>query len=332
MIAAAILAVLLGIYLVKSFGIPLIKLRALMNEGERGNLAVRMDKIRGKDEIAQLGSSFNRMMEKITHLIQHTNLSAEQVLSSASELTNVSKFTATSSREISSASEQIAAGSSELAGQTEKVYDITVTNKEYIEQLVLTNYAMGKSANSVLTVSQQGSNYMKELIVRSNTTEEAARAGNAGKGFMVVADEIRKLANQSKDSINIVGGIINTIQREIKETVHVMSDVYPLFEEQIQSVKGTDQIFSEVKEQMSAFIQQLDSITKTIQIVNDSQQVLLDAMTNVSSVSEESSATSEEVASLTIEQIKANDGLVSLSESLDQLSKSLKNSLNEFQI
>ena len=70
-------------------------------------------------------------------------------------------------------------------------------------------------------------------ILSLNATIEAARAGTAGKGFMVVADEIRKLADQSRQSIDVVGQITETIQREIDETVNVLSDAYPIFQEQI---------------------------------------------------------------------------------------------------
>ena len=70
-------------------------------------------------------------------------------------------------------------------------------------------------------------------ILSLNATIEAARAGTAGKGFMVVADEIRKLADQSRQSIDVVGQITETIQKEIDETVGVLSDAYPIFQEQI---------------------------------------------------------------------------------------------------
>lgn len=369
---SALVAVLVGVYMVMNIGRPLVRLRDLMNEGEKGNLAVRIS-LNRKDEIGQLGISFNRMMEQITQLVKQTSHSADDVLGTAEELSSVSKSTALSAKEISVASEQIAEGASTLAVQAENGNEIVLDIRERMKVVVDTNLEMGKSANDVLGVSNQGTEYMKDLIAKTDMTEqmtrsmvekvdhlqestasirkildllnnitkqtnilslnatiEAARAGAAGKGFMVVADEIRKLADQSRESIDVVGQITETIQQEIEQTVSVLSDAYPIFQEQMASVKETDQIFSKVRDQMADFIQQLDEVTQLIQDLDQSQNVLAESITNVSSVSQESSATSEQVASLTNQQMHASEGLVTLSEKLENLSKGLKESLSKF--
>lgn len=374
LVVAAIVAILIGLYMMYSIGRPLIHLRNLMTEGEKGNLAVRI-KPKSKDEIGQLGLSFNRMMEQITALVRQTNQSADDVLGTAQELSTVSKNTALSAKEISVASEQIAEGASTLAVQAENGNEITLEIRDRMKKVVDTNLEMGKAADEVLGVSDQGTEYMKELIAKTDVTEqmtrsmvekverlkestmsirkilemlnnitkqtnilslnatiEAARAGAAGKGFMVVADEIRKLADQSRQSIDVVGQITETIQQEVEETVEVLSEAYPIFQEQMSSVKETDVIFAKVREQMGGFIQQLDGVTQSIQDLDQSQSVLADAISNVSSVSQEASATSEQVASLTNQQMHASEGLVSLSEKLEGMSKDLKKSLSQFKM
>jgi methyl-accepting chemotaxis protein len=355
-------------------GRPIIMLRNLMKEGEQGHLTVRM-KVTSQDEIGQLGHSFNQMMEKITVLVQQTNLSAQEVLETATELSDVSKKTATSAKEIAVATEEIAGGASSLAVESERGNELTHSIGMQMKAVVSSNVVMGTAASDVQKSSEQGIRYMSELIQKTNATEamtrnmvekvdnlkestrsirkilevlsnvskqtnilslnatiEAARAGAAGKGFMVVADEIRKLADQSRQSIAIVGQITETIQKEIDETIKALSNAYPIFQEQIMSVKEADLIFKQVQTHMGGFIGQLSEVTESISQLDASQLVLNDAMSNVSAVAEESSATSQEVASLSSEQLNISSGLVRLSDKLEQLSNSLHDSLSKFDV
>lgn len=371
---ATIMAMGIGFVLARMIGRPLSQLSSLMKEGEGGNLKVRAS-INRRDEIGQLGQSFNQMMEKITQLVQQTNNSARQVLENSAWLLEASKNTAVSAKEISVATEEIAEGASTLAVEAERGNELTNHIGVQMRAVIDANIGMGHSAADVRKVSDQGIAYMGELITKTNATEEmtrsmvekvdrlkestssirnildmlnniakqtnilslnatieAARAGNAGKGFMVVADEIRKLADQSRQSIDVVGQITETIQAEIDETVQVMSEAYPLFQEQIDSVKEVDQIFKNVQTNMESFIQQLDSVTESIQQLEQSQITLSEAMSSVSAVSQQSSATSEEVASLSNEQLSVSEGLVSLAERLEALSNDLRESLSRFTV
>ncbi|WP_258881652.1 methyl-accepting chemotaxis protein [Paenibacillus sp. sptzw28] len=369
---AAVIAIGIGILVIRMVALPLIQLRNLMNEGERGNLYVR-SKVGKKDEIGQLSQSFNQMMTQITALVTQTNQSAQDVLTTAGELTDASKKTAVSAKEIAVATEEIANGATSLAMEAEKGSDLTTEISEQMKEVMQANHQMGSSAAEVEKASRQGTVYMNSLIEKTGLTEEmtrsmvekvdrlkestrsirkildvlnnmtkqtnilslnatieAARAGAAGKGFMVVADEIRKLADQSRQSIDVVGQITETIQREIDETVNVLSNAYPIFQEQIGSVKEANQIFLTVQSQMGDFVQRLNSVTDSISALDRSQLVLSDAMANVSAVAEESSATSQEVASLSNEQTNISEGLVKLSDKLETVSMGLKETLSRF--
>ncbi|ANE47219.1 hypothetical protein SY83_14155 [Paenibacillus swuensis] len=369
---AAVVACLIGYIMARRIGGPLVEMRNLMQAGEQGNLTVRTN-MKRKDEIGELGTSFNQMMIKITQLVQQTNKSAQEVLMTAQELSNASKTTAVSAREISVATEEIANGATSLAVEAERGNDITYSIGSQMQQVMDSNERMVKSAGEVRGNSETGTGYMGDLITKTNATEqmtrsmidkvenlktstqsirkildvlnnmtkqtnilslnatiEASRAGAAGKGFMVVADEIRNLADQTKQSIDVVGQITETIQKEMNETVLLLSEAYPMFQEQIQSVKEADQIFRTVNGQMSEFISTLGNATDSIEALNQTQHVLTEAMTNVSAVAQQSSATSEEVASLSIEQLNIGEGLVRLSHQLENVSSELKETLNKF--
>ncbi|MNI08246.1 Methyl-accepting chemotaxis protein McpC [compost metagenome] len=370
----ALAAIVIAFWMVRMIAHPLSKLQNLMEEGSKGNLNVRVE-TKAKDEIGQLSLSFNVMMEQITKLVKQTNFSAQEVLDTATELTQASNKTAISAKEIAVATEEIANGATSLANEAERGNELTENISRKMVQVINSNKEMEQSARQVEDSSKQGTEYLKGLLEKTNITVdminaltakvdslksstssvlkvldvmqnitqqtnilslnatiEAARAGAAGRGFMVVADEIRQLADQSKQSISMVGQITDNIQMEMNETVQALSEASPLFQEQINSVKETNQIFISVRDQMAGFVQHLDVVTASIDELNESQNVLSEAMSNVSAVAEESSATSEEVASLSSEQQTVGQHLVELSDKLENVSAELKESLSKFTV
>lgn len=169
-------------------------------------------------------------------------------------------------------------------------------------------------------------------ILSLNASIEAARAGAAGKGFVVVADEIRELADKSRQSIAVVSSITEHIRAGIDEAAQALGEAYPLYQEQISSVKEASQLFVAVQGQMELFSEKLELATASISELNEAQAALTDAMTNVNAVAEQSSATSQEVASLSGEQLGISDKLVRLSDKLEVVSQQLQQSLSQFRI
>ncbi|WP_424768800.1 methyl-accepting chemotaxis protein [Paenibacillus sp. sgz302251] len=271
------------------------------------------------EEIAGGATSLAVEAEKGTDLTANIDVQMKMVI-------DANQMMVQSANEVEKASEQGTAYMGVLIEKTGMTEEMTRSMVEKVN-------ALKESTGSIVKILDVLNNLTKQTNILSlNATIEAARAGAAGKGFMVVADEIRKLADQSRQSIDVVGQITAKIRGEIDETVHVLSDAYPLFQEQIGSVKEANQIFLTVQGQMGQFVEKLDLVTDSISQLDQSQAVLAEAMTNVSAVAEESSATSEEVASLSSEQLSISDGMVRLSEKLDTVSRELKDSLSKFKI
>jgi methyl-accepting chemotaxis protein len=370
----AVIAILIGIWMVRMIARQMGKLKDLMQEGAKGNLKVRTP-YSSQDEIGQLSAAFNLMMEQITKLVEQTNRSAQEVLDTASELSSASKKTAVSASEIAVATEEIAGGASSLATEAERGNELTDNISRQMESVVAANEQMGDSARHVEKSSQTGTQHLNQLMTKTQKTEEmigalvnkvdslkestssvlkvldvmqnitkqtnilslnatieAARAGTAGRGFMVVANEVRQLAEQSRQSIDMVGDITDKIMTEMNETVDQLSAAYPLFKEQMDAVKDTNVIFASVQQQMGAFVESLSMVTGSIGDLNQSQGTLSEAMSNVSAVAEQSSATSQEVASLSSEQQNISNQLVNLSAKLENVSTELKDTLSRFTV
>lgn len=211
-----------------------------------------------------------------------------------------------------------------LIVQTDKTEEMTRALVEKVGKL-------GDSAKAVDQISAMLGDITKQTNVLSlNATIEASRAGEAGRGFMVVAGEIRKLAEQSKASIQTVSKMAKQIQAEVGETVASLSEVYPMFRQQAASVQEADVIFGSVQERMGGLAAKLTEVTASVQELEQTQRQLSETMSGVSAVAQQSSASSEEVASLGNEQLGVSNNLVDLADRLQELSSELKQIIGEF--
>jgi len=269
------------------------------------------------EEIANGSTSLAVEAERGNDITMAINEQMKQVLSSNEEMVQ-------SAYEVEQASGQGTAYMAELIEKTGKTEVMTREMVTKVDSLKDSTTSIVKILDVLNAVTKQTN------ILSLNATIEASRAGNAGKGFMVVANEIRSLADQSTQSIDVVAQITGRIQNEIVETVEVLSRAYPMFQEQIHSVKEANHIFENVQGQMSRLIRKLEEVMQSVQKLEASQHVLNEAMSNVSAVAEESSATSQEVASLSVEQLSVSDNLVLLSTELGQVSEALKQTLAQF--
>lgn len=372
-LAAALIALLIGYILVRLIGRPLGKLARLMEEGEQGNLQVRTN-FKGQDEIGRLGQSFNRMMEQISLLAGQSSASAAAVLTTSEQLVTASGRISAHAREVAAATGEIALGAASMAAEAER----SNRNVEWMggksKRVEEINAVMDTSAGKVIAVSDQGTALMKTLVAQSESTMkmmmliqensaklresnhlirsilapmiavnkqtnilalnasiEAVRAGAAGRGFIVIADEIRGLAHESNQSIASVSNITEEISRHIEDTVTVVGEAAPLFREQITSVRESSNIFEGVREEMEQFIGYISQSSDAISELTAIQQQLGTSMASVSSVVQQTSASTEEVASMSSQQFIVSEELVGLSGKLEALAEDLKQSLVSFQ-
>ncbi|NQX65334.1 methyl-accepting chemotaxis protein [Paenibacillus alba] len=277
------------------------EIAAAINEISGGASGLAAQAERGNELTMQIG-------QQITSVVQ-----ANEVMGIAAEEMESSSRTGTRYME-------------ELIAKTSMTEEMTRSMVEKVDKLKDSTLSIRKVLDILSQMTKQTN------ILSLNATIEAARAGEAGKGFMVVADEIRKLADQSRKSIETVGHITETIQNEVIDTVAVLSEAYPIYQEQIQSVKEADLLFKQVQGRTVSFREQLGSVSQTVLKLEASQGVLSDTMMSVGAVSEQSLANSEQVASLSSDQLSISKGLVQLSDKLEKLSVALQDSLSKFKV
>lgn len=269
------------------------------------------------EQIASGASSLSQEADKGNGLAHAIAVDMETAMSAGGEMTEVA---ATASRYAGEGADALG----NLMGKTEQSAGIT-------RELVTKVDALNEAASSVIRVLEVMKAIAQQTNILSlNASIEASRAGEAGQGFLVVATEIRRLADQSNQAIGEVAGIADRIMDEMRATADVLSKAEPLFLEQTEAVGETGALFASVQEQMARFEASLEQTTLSIGRLGHSQRVLTETMENVSAVAQQSSASSEEVASLSGEQQSVSNRLVELAAELEQTSRNLNVSLSRF--
>lgn len=192
-----------------------------------------------------------------------------------------------------------------------------------------TNESTGR-INEVTKVIQEISEQTNLLAL--NAAIEAARAGEAGKGFAVVAEEIRKLADQTSQSIREIEGVVMGLHHNSLSSVKVIEEVSILGKEQEASVIEAHEKFNliaEVVEEVKIIVQESMS---SVQAMAQKKNEIVDIIQNLAAIAEENAAGTQEASASAEEQAASMVEIADASESLRTLAVELEALIAKFKI
>ncbi|MDU0156970.1 methyl-accepting chemotaxis protein TlpB [Bacillus cabrialesii] len=339
-----------------------------------GDLTEVID-IHSKNELGQLGESFNEMSASLRSVIGVIQTSVENVASSSEELTASAAQTSKATEHITLAIEQFSDGneaqsekletssnhlsqmnegiskvaqasstitkssiqSSEAAGSGEKLVEHTVGQMKTIDQSVQKAEAVVKGLE---TKSQDITSILNVIngiadqtnLLALNAAIEAARAGEFGRGFSVVAEEVRKLAVQSADSAKEIEGLIQEIVREISTSLSMFQSVNHEVKEGLQITDKTADSFKQIYEMTTQISGELQSLNATVEQLSAGSQEVSSAVEDISAVSKESSAGIQDIAASAEEQLASMEEISSSAETLANMAEELQDITKKFKI
>jgi len=311
MLAALVIAAIFSVTATRSITVPLNGMVEMLKDiasGE-GDLTKRLDASR-RDEVGEASHWFNAFIERLHAIISNLaqtssqiasasgqlRATAEQIAAGAEEVASQTSTVATASEEMSATSSDIARNCS-MAAESSRHSSLAATRgsavvQDTINGMVRIADQVRQSAATVENLGQRSEQIGQIVgtiediadqtnLLALNAAIEAARAGEQGRGFAVVADEVRALAERTTRATKEISDMIKTIQHETKAAVRAMEEGVSEVEKGAASSEKSGQALAEILEQINEVTHQINQIATaaeqqtatTCEITQNVQQV-----------------------------------------------------------
>ena len=306
------------------------------------------------NKINTVSETVTSQSEELTQSASEVMEGSEQVSSTMQELASGSETEANSASELSSAMQQFARDVDEANDNGENIRQtsnevLNITN----EGSQLMNSSKGQMAKIDQIVQDavqkvQGldahSQKISELVsvikdiadqtnlLALNAAIEAARAGEHGKGFAVVADEVRKLAEQVSDSVTDITTIVTNIQQESSVVAESLQGGYEEVEQGTNQIEATSDKFEGINHAVTNMVENVKAVSESLVGIAANSQQMNGSIEEIAAISEESAAGIEET-SASAQQISASMAEVSgSSNDLAKLAEELNGLVRQFKL
>jgi methyl-accepting chemotaxis protein len=311
-----------------------------------GDLSKRAP-VESKDEIGRIAGVFNTLLENFQQIVREVHMHAEDVNNSAMLLGSSSQQVAENSRDQSSAAKKTATAVGVMSGSIDSVSGVTekVANlsKESLNRAIVGQQnlqrmvaeinsvetavkqmagsvdAFVKSSRSITDMTQQVRDIAEQTnLLALNAAIEAARAGEQGRGFAVVADEVRKLAEKSAQSASQIDEVTKTLGEQSKQVeLSVQSGLQSLLtsQEHIQSVSS---VFVESNKSVAGVSEGVDNITASVNEQKHANQEITNNIENIAQMAQSNST--------------AVQRTVEAAQAMEKMAVSLKETVGRFKV
>lgn len=251
-------------------------------------------------------------LEEMNRGLQHMNESAESITASSIK-------------------------STDIAGEGGQLVEKTASQMNVIDQSV-------KKAENVISALESKSKDITQILgvingiadqtnlLALNAAIEAARAGESGRGFSVVAEEVRKLAVQSADSAKEIENLI----KEIVQDIDVSQEVFTAVNREVQSglsfTEQTKVSFHNIFEMTKEISDQLQTMNQTVVQLSKGSAHVSEAVREIADVSRESSANIQDIAASAEEQLASMEEISSSSATLSSMAEELRDLISKFKV
>ncbi|WP_167408401.1 methyl-accepting chemotaxis protein TlpA [Bacillus subtilis] len=303
-----------------------------------------------KDSVEHVASS----SEELTASADQTSRATEHITMAIEQFSNGSE---SQSEKIETTTEQINEMNDGLAELARAAAVITETSADSTEVSSKGETLVQKTAGQMNTIDHSvkaAEQVVKGLEIKSkditnilrvingiadqtnllalNAAIEAARAGEYGRGFSVVAEEVRKLAVQSADSAKEIESLISEIVKEIHTSLNVLQSVNKEVETGLVMTDETKQSFKHISQMTNQIASELQNMNATVEELSAGAQEISAASNDITAISKESSDGIQDIAASAEEQLASMEEISSSALTLERMSEELRDLTKQFKV
>ncbi|WP_019022453.1 methyl-accepting chemotaxis protein [Thioalkalivibrio sp. ALE23] len=311
-----------------------------------GDLTRRLE-ADGNNELGDLAAAFNRFVGKIQDLVKEVAAGGDQVAAAANELSATSEQTngqvtrqkdevdqvATAMNEMTATVAEVARNASDAATAAQTTDKDADAGRELVQQTVQSINHLTSQVDNTAEVIERLSTDAEEInkvlevigdiadqtnLLALNAAIEAARAGEQGRGFAVVADEVRTLASRTQDSTQEIQGMIERVQNGTREAVQAMEE-------------GKNRAHSS-REKVNEAGESLESITQSVTTISEMNTQIASAAEEQSSVAEEINRNISNITQVLDETASGSREIANASEELSKLASEQQQRVGHFRV
>jgi methyl-accepting chemotaxis protein len=273
----------MALLIYRSIQQPLRDLRQVINDvGQHSDLRLRV-KITGRDEIAEAAESFNQTISRVQAFFTELGSAVHMLASASEEMSSISaqvsdtafaqeqqaNLIATAINQMSAAIQEVASSAQatsvqagEADAKTRQGYDKVAQNVSAIAQL---SDSIGSASTVITELNGETDKISQVLLVIQNIAAqtnllalnaaiEAARAGEAGRGFAVVADEVRTLATNTQKATESIRSMIDKLQGAAREAVNAMAQSQQYAGNSVLNAQQAGDVLEEIRNAVSTIV------------------------------------------------------------------------------
>lgn len=329
-ISTIVLGLLFGlgfaVWIIRSITGPVNQLKSVMMQIQESNDLTKRVPVSGNDEVGQMAAAFNRLIESFQKIINQVLGNVSDVSGAAAQLTASANQVAASSNQQSEAASSMAAAVEEMTVSIDQVADhareaqsissqageISTQGGEVIhnasDEMRKIAESVNESSGIVRALGEESNqisaivNVIKDIadqtnLLALNAAIEAARAGEQGRGFAVVADEVRKLSERTAKSTQEIAVMIGKIQSGTQQAVSSMEVGASRVSDGVALANKAGESINQIKSGAQQVVQAVNDISMAIREQSVASNEIAKNVETIAQMSEENSTATQQTAS-----------------------------------